>query len=452
MESSNKVSIFNKLAPVQVLVIGFATVILTGAILLTLPISSASGNSTSFLTALFTSTSAICVTGLVVVDTGTYWSVFGQIVIMLLIQTGGLGFMSFATLIAFLLGKKITLRRRLVMQEALNTFSLQGLVKLAKYALIFTFAIEGTGAALLSIRFIPEYGVVKGIYYGIFHAVSAFCNAGFDIIGNFQSMMPYQESIIVSVTVMSLIIIGGIGFVVQAEVYEHRSFKKFSLHTKLVLITTAILILIGAIIFFILEFSNPETIGPMSMKGKVLSSFFASVTPRTAGFNTVDTTKMTMASKLVTMILMYIGAAPGSTGGGIKVTTFAVLVMMVVAVIKGRDDTEILSKRIPKDIVYRAISIVAISITLLIIDVLILSLTEKGAQLIEIMYEATSAFGTVGLSQNFTPKLTSIGRIIIIITMYIGRVGPLTLAFAFAQKQLKSSSLIKYPEDKVLIG
>lgn len=452
MESNSKISIFNKLAPVQILAIGFAAVILTGALLLTLPISSASGNSTSFLTAFFTSTSAVCVTGLVVVDTGTYWSVFGQIVIMLLIQTGGLGFMSFATLIAFLLGKKITLRRRLVMQEALNTFSLQGLVKLVKYALIFTFAIEGTGAALLSIRFIPEYGVVKGIYYGIFHGISAYCNAGFDIIGNFQNMIPYQESIIVNVTIMSLIIIGGIGFVVQAELYEHRNFKKFSLHTKLVLITTAILILSGAIIFFILEVTNPDTLGPMSIKGKVLSSFFASVTPRTAGFNTIDTTKMTMASKLVTMVLMYIGASPGSTGGGIKVTTFAVLVMMVVTVIKGREDTEILSKRIPKDIVYRALSIVAISITLLIVDVLILSLTEKGALLMDLMYEATSAFGTVGLSLNFTPRLTSIGRIIIIITMYIGRVGPLTLAFAFAQKQLKSSSSIKYPEDKVLIG
>lgn len=452
MYSRSKFSFLNKLAPVQILAMGFAAVILIGATLLTLPVSSAAGNTTSFSTALFTSTSAVCVTGLVVVDTGTYWSVFGQIVIMLLIQIGGLGFMSFATLVALFLGKKITLRERLVMQEAINSFSIQGLVRLVKYAIIGTFAIEGTGAALLAIKFIPDYGVVKGIYFGIFHAVSAFCNAGFDLIGNFQNLMPYQESIIVNVTIMSLIIIGGIGFVVQSEVYEIRSFKKFSLHTKIVLITTAVLIVSGALLFFVFEFNNPDTMGPLSMKGKALSSFFASVTPRTAGFNTLDTTKMTTASKFITIILMYIGASPGSTGGGIKTTTFAILVMTVIAVIKGRQDTEVLNKRIPKDIIYRALSIVAISMTLLIIDVLILSLTEKGAQPIEIMYEATSAFGTVGLSLNFSPRLTLIGRLVITATMYIGRVGPLTLAFAFAQKLQKNNSAIKYPEDKVLIG
>lgn len=452
MENGGKTSLLNKLAPVQILALGFAAVILTGAVLLTLPISSASGESTPFLTALFTSTSAVCVTGLVVVDTGTYWSTFGQVIIMLLIETGGLGFMSFATLIALLLGRRITLRERLVIQEAMNSFSLQGLVKLAKYALIATFAIEGTGAALLAIRFIPDYGLIRGIWYGIFHAVSAYCNAGFDIVGNFQNLIPYQESIIVNVTVMSLIVIGGIGFVVQSEVYECRNFKKFSLHTKVVLVTTAILILGGALFFFLLEHNNPGTMQPLSMKGKVLSSFFASVTPRTAGFNTLDTTKMTMASKIITIILMYIGASPGSTGGGIKTSTFAVLLMTVISVIKGREDTEIAGRRIPKDVIYRALSIVAISITLLLADVLILSMTEKGAELIEMVYEATSAFGTVGLSLNFSPRLTSIGRVIIILTMYIGRVGPLTLAFAFAQKQLKNNVAIKYPEEKLLIG
>lgn len=442
----------SRFTPVQVLALGFAGVILAGALILTLPISSSSGHSTPLLTALFTSTSAVCVTGLIVVDTGTYWSTFGQVVIMLLIQIGGLGFMSFATLFALLLKRRITLRDRLVMQESLNSFTLQGLVKLAKYALIATFSIEGIGAALLSIRFVQDYGLLKGIYFGIFHAVSAYCNAGFDIVGNWQNFMPYHESLIVSGTVMSLIVIGGIGFLVQYDIYENRKFRKFSLHTKVVLITTACLIFIGAVLFFIFEYNNPGTMQPMSLKGKILSSFFASITPRTAGFNTVDTTKMTMPSKLITIIFMYIGASPGSTGGGIKTSTFAVLVMTVVSILRGREDTEIMERKIPKDIVYKAMAVVGLSLTLIFIDVIILSITEKGAQLVEMIYEVTSAFGTVGLSLGLSPRLTSIGRMVIILTMYSGRVGPLTLAFAVGQMQHKNSGTIKYPEDKVLIG
>lgn len=442
----------NRFTPVQILALGFAGVILTGALLLTLPISSSSGKSTSFLTALFTSTSAVCVTGLVVVDTGTYWSVFGQVVIMLLIQVGGLGFMSFATLLALLLKRRITLRERLVMQESLNSFSLQGLVKLAKYALKATFLIEGIGAAILSIRFVPEYGWIKGIYFGIFHAVSAYCNAGFDVIGHWQNLIPYQESAIVSITVMSLIVIGGIGFLVQSDIYENRRFKKFSLHTKVVLITTACLIFSGALLFFIFEHNNPGTMQPLTSKGKILTSFFASVTPRTAGFNTIDTTKMAMPSKLITILLMYIGASPGSTGGGIKTTTFAVLVATVVSVLRGREDIELMERRIPKDIIYKALAIVGLSLTILFVDVMILSITEKGAQLIEMIYEATSAFGTVGLSLGFSPRLTSIGRMVIIFTMYAGRVGPLTIAFAVGKMQHKNNGVVKYPEDKVLIG
>jgi potassium uptake protein, TrkH family len=452
MSNEARIPIKNKFAPVQVLAIGFALVILTGAVLLTLPVSSSEGHSTSFLTALFTSTSAVCVTGLVVVDTGTYWSVFGQVVIMLLIQTGGLGFMTFATFIALVLGRKVTLHERLIIQEALNSSTLQGMVKLVKYTLIATFTVEGIGALLLSIGFIPDYGVVKGLYFGLFHAVSAFCNAGFDIVGGFKNLMPYQESAIVSLTVCALIIIGGIGFIVQSEIVTVKKFKKFSLHTKVVLITTAILVFGGALIFLLLEYSNPETMQPLSVKGKLLTSLFASVTPRTAGFNTLDTTKMTQASKLLTIFLMYIGASPGSTGGGIKTSTFAVVLMAVISVIKGREDTEIMEKRIAKDIIYKAIAVVFLSMALISLDVFILSITEKGAQLIEMLYEATSAFGTVGLSLNFSPRLTSIGRVIIILTMYAGRVGPLSLVVALLNKQLKNNSPVKYPEDKVLIG
>lgn len=452
MEFNGGVTFLKKLAPVQILAVGFAAVILTGAILLVLPISSRSGDYTSFLTALFTSTSAVCVTGLVVVDTGTYWSIFGQVVIMLLIQVGGLGFMSFATLIALLMGRKITLRNRLVMQEALNSFSLQGIVRLGKYVLISTFTIEGIGAAIMSIRFIPDYGIIKGIYFSIFHAVSAFCNAGFDIVGGFKNLMPYQESGVISITIMTLIVVGGIGFTVQSEIYGHRGFRNLSLHSRLVLVTTGLLIFAGAVLFFILEFNNPGTMRPLTMKGKILASFFASITPRTAGFNTVETTKMTTASNIITVVLMYIGASPGSTGGGIKTSTFAVIVMTVISVIRGRQDTEIGGRRISKDLVYRALSIMAVSLTLLFVDVLVLSITENGASLMELVYEATSAFGTVGLSLGFSPRLTPIGRVIILATMYIGRVGPLTLAFAFAQKRLRNISTISYPEDKVLIG
>lgn len=452
MENGQRISILNRLAPVQVLALGFAGVILIGAILLTLPIASAEGNTTPFLTALFTSTSAVCVTGLVVVDTGTYWSAFGQIVIMLLIQTGGLGFMSFATLIALLLGKKITLRERLVMQEALNSFSIQGLVKLVRYVLFGTFTVEGIGAALLAIKFIPIFGVTKGIYYSVFHSISAYCNAGFDLIGNFTSLVPFQESAVVTLTIGSLIVIGGLGFIVHSDIYEHREFKKFSLHSKLVIATTLMLIIAGAVVFFGLEFNNPGTMAPLSMKGKVLSSIFASITPRTAGFNTINLAEMTTASKLITILLMFIGASPGSTGGGIKTTTAALLVMTVVSVINGREDTEIHNKRVSKVLIYRALSIVLISLTLITVDVLILSITEQSAGIMDIMYESTSAFGTVGLSLGLTPRLTTIGRIIIMLTMYAGRVGPLTLTLALARRQLKASTTVKYPEDKVLIG
>lgn len=442
----------HKFTPVQTLAIGFALLIFVGAILLTLPISSKSGKTTPFLTALFTSTSAVCVTGLVVVDTGTYWSYFGKLVIMILIETGGLGFMSFTTLVAFVFGKRITLRQRLVMQEALNSFSIQGLVKLVKYLLIGTFSIEAIGASLLAIKFIPEYGIRKGIFFSIFHSVSAYCNAGFDLIGNFNGLVPFQSNFVINFTIMALIILGGLGFIVQSEIYEYRNFKKFSLHTKVVIFTTILLIIIGAILFFALESSNPDTMEPLSIGGKVLASFFASVTPRTAGFNTLDTTKMTIASKVITIILMFIGASPGSTGGGIKTTTAAALFMTVVSVIKGRQDTEILNKRLPKEIIYRALSVVAISLTVVVIDVIILSITEKGAQFIELLYETTSAFGTVGLSLNFTTRLSIVGKIIITLTMYIGRVGPMTIALALARKQRNSNSSIKYPEDKILIG
>lgn len=439
-----------KLAPVQILALGFAIVIVIGAILLSLPIAAESGNSTPFLDCLFTSTSAVCVTGLVVVDTGTYWTYFGKTVIIILIEIGGLGFMSFATLFALILGKKITLKERLVMQEALNAFNIQGLVKLAKYILLFTFSIQGSGALLLSTQFIPQYGLAKGIYYSIFHSISAFCNAGFDLFGNFTSLTGVYYNPVIILVISALIIIGGLGFYVWQEIYTYKKNKRLSTHSKLVLIATFILIVVGTILMFIFEHNNSATMANMNLKDKILSSLFAAVTPRTAGFNSISTSDMTMAGKFLTILLMFVGGASGSTAGGIKITTAGVLIMTVVCVVKGKEDTEIDKKRISKQVIYRALAITVISLTLVITVTMILSITEVRVPFEYYLYEATSAFATVGLTLGITTKLTSVGKVVILLTMYAGRVGPLTLAMAFA-KRLKSNS-IKYPEGKILVG
>lgn len=444
---------FNKLmsfSPVQILAIGFAVVILTGTFLLKLPIAAQDGISTPFIDCLFTSTSAVCVTGLVTLDTGTHWTYFGKTMIIILIQIGGLGFMTFATLISLVIGKRITLKERLVMQEAMNSFSIQGIVKMAKLVLIFTFSVEAIGALIMSITFIPEFGLLKGTYYSIFHSISAFCNAGFDLIGNFRSLTPYADNPIIILTIAFLIIFGGLGFSVWYELYNYRKTKKLSLHSKVVLTVTAILVIGGSIFMFLFEFNNPGTIKNMSVNGKVLSSFFAAVTPRTAGYNSISTSDMTGAGRFLTVILMFIGGSPGSTAGGIKTATIGLLIMTVVSVIKGRDDTEIFERRVGKDLIYRAMAITMISFALVLIVTMILSITEVGASLEYIIYEATSAFGTVGLTLGFTTKLTYIGKILISFTMYCGRVGPMTIALALAKNSSKNS--IRYPEDRILVG
>lgn len=439
-----------RLNPVQILAIGFAIVILTGAILLTLPISSANGTYTSFVDCIFTSTSAVCVTGLVTLDTGTHWNYFGKTVIITLIQIGGLGFMSFATLLSLILGKKITLRERLIMQESMNTINIQGLVKLAKYVLAFTFSVELIGALLLSTQFIPEFGLAKGIYYSIWHAISAFCNAGFDLIGGFSSLTGYSENAVIILTIGSLIAVGGLGFIVWSEIYNCKSLKKISTHSKLVIIVTLLLIFVGALLMFLFEFNNPSTLQPLTTKGKIVNAWFASVTPRTAGFNSIPTDGMTTAGKFLTIILMFIGGSPGSTAGGIKTATFGVLVMTVISVVKGREDTEIFKKRIPRDIVYKSLAVIIVGLLLVITVTMLLSITEVGASFEYILYEVTSAFGTVGLTLGLTTKLTSIGKILLALTMYCGRVGPLTVVLALTRN--KRNSGIRYPEDKIIVG
>ncbi|KLE14318.1 TrkH family potassium uptake protein [Clostridium sp. C8] len=437
-----------KLKGVQILALGFLIAIFIGGIILSLPISSASGEATNFLDAIFTSTSAVCVTGLVTLDTSTYWSTFGQMVIMILIEVGGLGFMTFGVLISLVLGKKITLRERLIMQEAMNTHSIQGLVKMVKYILVFTVSVQVFGTVLLSTQFIPEYGIYKGLFYSLFHSISSFCNAGFDLFGT--SLINYSSNTTVILVISTLIIIGGLGFTVLLEIYEFRSIKKFSIHSKLVLISTLILILIGTLLMFVFERNNVETIANMNMKDKMLNSFFASVSPRTAGFNSVSTTAMTSVSKFLTIILMFIGGSPGSTAGGLKTVTFAILVLTVISVIRGREDAEIFGRRFSKGVVYKAFTILFIAVSLVIMFTMILLFTEVSASFMDILYEVTSAFGTVGLTLGFTPNLSSIGKVLIILMMYFGRVGPLTVMLALARKNKKSG--YKYPEGKILIG
>lgn len=440
-----------KLLPTQILVLGFAGIILIGALLLMLPIASVDGESMGLLNALFESTSAVCVTGLVVVDTGTQLTLFGQIVIISLIQIGGLGFMTTATLLFLLLGKRITLKERLVMQEALNQFTLEGVVRLTKNIIYVTILIEGIGALLLSLRFIPTFGWAKGIYYSVFHAISAFCNAGFDLMGNYRSLTGFVDDPIVNLTIGGLIIFGGLGFSVILDIFHTDSYKRWSLHSKLVVAMTISLLVIGMLFFFVVEYKNPETLGSLDGSGKIFASFFQSVTSRTAGFNTIDQAALRDTSKLMTILLMFIGASPASTGGGIKTVTAVVIFLMTVSVIKGKEDIEVSKKRIPRDIVDRALAIALINLSILITGTMILSITESHS-FIDMMFQIGSALGTVGLASFENSTLHGISKVVIMIIMFIGRVGSLTLTTAIAKRQSRALEGIKYPEERVMVG
>lgn len=439
-----------KMNGMQVLALGFLAIILLGALILSLPISSANGEVTSFIDSLFTSTSAVCVTGLVTVDTGTHWNLFGQIIIMLLIEVGGLGFMSFTTLIAIILGKKITLRDRLALQNSMNTFDIHGIVKMVRYILIFTISVQLVGAALFATQFIPEYGPLRGAFYGIFHSISAFCNAGFDVFGNGVSMTTHNTNGVVILVASALIIIGGLGFTVWSELYSIKNIKRLSLHSKVVILITSILVIGGATLMFLFEHKNPNTMASFSLWDKITNSLFAATTPRTAGFNSIPTDGMTTAGQFLTILLMFVGGSPGSTAGGLKTTTMGILLFTVICVIKGREDTEIFMKKISKDIVYKSLTLVFIGLSLIITVTMILSYTEVGASFIELLYETVSAFTTAGLTLGLTPNLSIIGKVLIIIMMYLGRVGPLTVVLALTRE--KRDNGIKYPEGKILIG
>lgn len=444
-------------SPTRIVSLGFLTVIVLGALLLCLPISTRSGTPAPLLTALFTSTSAVCVTGLVLQDTMTYWSTFGQVVIMLLIQVGGLGFMSIACIFSFLLRRTIGLQQRLVMMQSLNLNDIAGVVRLMRHIIIWTLMAEGTGAMILSIRFSQDFGIQKGIFKGIFHAVSAFCNAGFDLMGEqtpFISLSNYSGDLTVNLVIMCLIVLGGLGFFVWEDLYQKRccehKFFSLHLHTKLVLIITGALIVGGALFFYIAEYSNPGTMKDMAPGQRVLASLFQSVTPRTAGFNTIDENSMRESSKIVTMLLMFVGGSPGSTAGGIKTVTAGLMVLNMLCVMRGKHCMSAFGRSIPREQALQAASITMFGILVIIVSTMIMSFIESFSFL-RLSFETISAFGTVGLTTGITPQLHPVSQFLLIILMYLGRVGVLTLSIAVMMDQHHVAK-IKYPENKVFVG
>lgn len=438
-----------RFSPPQVLVLGFAFIILTGSLLLMLPISSSTGESLPFIDAFFTATSATCVTGLVVVDTGTYFSTFGQVVIMLLIQVGGLGFMTMATLFALVFKRKISLKDRLLLQEAMNQNTMEGIVRLIRKVLMYSLIIESCAALLFTIRWSFDMPFGRALFFGIFHGVSMFNNAGFDLFGEYRSLTQYVNDPIVNFVTMFLIVSGGLGFIVLSDLIEFRQRRKLSLHSKVVLSMTATLILVGALVIFVFEFTNSKTLEPLDWGGKIWSSFFQSVTPRTAGANTVDIGGLRQATQFFMIILMFIGASPSSTGGGIKTTTFTILVGAVISMIRGRSDLVLFRYRLAQERIFKAVTITMLALFLVIAVAMVLSTTED-ASFLSILFETTSAFGTVGLSMGLTGKLTIAGKIIISFTMFAGRLGLLTLAYALGPK--KGKELYRHPEGKMIIG
>jgi trk system potassium uptake protein len=441
-----------RLNPAQVLAIGFVVAILTGSLLLSLPVATESGQPLPWIDALFTATSAVCVTGLVVVDTAQTFSTFGEMVILLLIQTGGLGIMTLTTLFAMILGRKIGVQERLVLREAFNQLDLQGVVSLVLKVFLITLIVEGAGFVALSFCFVPDWGVKKGLYYALFHAVSAFNQGGFDLFGEtraFAGLTAYVHDPWVNLIVGFLVILGGIGFIVILELIHYPKTKRLSLHTKLVLTMTGLLLGIGMLVILFTEWNNPQTMQSFSLKEKLLASFFHAVTPRTAGFQTLELSHMYPATLFFTILLMFVGASPSSIGGGIKTTTLAVILLAVWTMMRGRQDVVAFRRRIPTKHVYKALTITVASLTLVIIVTMLLAITEQ-TDILSALFEAVSAVGTVGLSTGLTPHLSEMGKIILIFSMFAGRLGPITLALAIARDI--DPPPYRYPEERPLIG
>ena len=441
------------LSPAQSIAIAFAVIILIGTILLSLPAASRTGEAHSVVDALMAATSATCVTGLVPGDTFTMWSDFGQTVLLVLIELGGLGFMSMASLVILLLRKKVGLRQRMMMAQALSLDDMQSVWKLQKWVLGGSLLIQLTGAGILFLRFLPDQGVATALKWGVFHSVSAFCNAGFDLFGQLQpgaSLMPFQNDPVVLLTLSALIAVGGLGFFVWEEVVRLHSFKKFSVYTKLVLLATAVLILSGTLFTLVFEWNNPATLGPMSVGEKLLNGFFQSVTLRTAGFAAVDQALLTDSGKAVSMVLMFIGGSSGSTAGGLKTVTFVVLVLFILARIRGKHHVTVFRRTVPTEKVTDAMTLTSVMFLLALFGGIFICATSP-VGLTNGMFESVSALATVGLTAGVTPLLSLPAKLLIIVFMYFGRVGVLTLSLGFLSGD-KAQERFRYATTNLLIG
>lgn len=445
--------LFQLFSPAEILVLGFALLILLGAILLTLPIAHNNGQAFPFVDALFTATSSVCVTGLIVADTATEFTRFGQVVIITLIQMGGLGIMTISALIFLMLGKKIGLRERLVMQEQLGAHGMAGVVRLTRNVVLTSLLIEGVGAVLLTLRFLTYRPTSEAIYWGIFHSISAFNNAGFDVTT--ASLKPLNQDAFVLVPISVMIFLGGIGFPVLMELWRNRGrWERLSVHARIALTVSFWAIGIGTLLYLASEWANPDTFGPMSFPVKLLNAFFAAVTPRTAGFESVPTGAFHPVTLLLTVLLMFMGASPGGTGGGVKTTTLTMVALTVRRIAKGEQEVQLFGRRFSQALSEKAFAVTTLAGVLVVVWTALLMITERAnpaATMEWILFEVVSAFGTVGLTAGLTPALTIPGKLLIALMMFIGRLGPLTLAVALAGRT-KQRAPLSYPEDRVMIG
>ena len=450
-----------RLTTTQLLATGFLGIILLGGILLWLPISNT--RPISLIDALFTAVTSVCVTGLVTVTPAVQFTLFGKIVLLILIQIGGLGIIACVTAFFIIMKRRISLKERVVILEAYSMESLSGMVAMILRILKGTICLEGIGALLYSFRFVPEFGVVKGIGYSVFHAVSAFCNAGIDILGD-SSFIPYADSVVVNFTTILLVVLSGLGFTVwqdlgqnlkkvwKKELELRRLFKKLRLHSKIVLIMTSVLIVSGTLAFLLLEYNNPGTIGDISFGEKLMSSLFHSVSTRTAGFATVPQGELTQGTMFTTCILMFIGGSPGGTAGGVKTTTIAMLILCCVSVLQNKKDVECFGRRIQADNIRTGICVVILAFVSLLAGTTLLTIFEGDVDFIRIMYETTSAIGTVGLSADLTSQLCTASKFVIMVLMYIGRLGPITFALAFGTGRKSKNHIRQLPVQGILIG
>lgn len=453
-------------SPAQTIAISFAIMIFTGAVLLTLPIASKNGQSVGFVNALFTATSANCVTGQVVVNTMQQWSIFGKAVILVLIQLGGLGFISILTVSLMVLQKRISLRNRITIQAAFNQDNTGGMVRFIKRVIAITLIAEGTGAVLLAVSFwasgLPAW---QSVYYGIFHSISAFCNAGFDILST-ESLVPYVGNLPINAIIGALVVIGGLGFTVWIQLFalvrnpqkkrlRHR-IKRLSLHTKMALLVTAVLLGAGFVFFLLLEWNNPATLGPLSWPQKLMAAMFQSITLRTAGFNTISQAGLTDVSKMISCLLMVIGGSPAGTAGGIKTVTLGVIFASIFSALKGRNRAEAFGRTLPLQLLQKALTVTVTLFAVVFSAAFVLYFTEQGSPfphtMLDLLYETSSAAGTVGVTTGITPYLSTAGKLVVTLCMYLGRLSPVTVVAALNLKMKSSNDNLRYPDETVIIG